>query len=130
MSTRAIVGYILFYFQRPRRVCIFFIGKNYIVESEMATGLKNPTEKAPYLLWKEGDTWIAKDGQTGISSQGKTRQAALKSLDEAVHLYRKEIDESTDLSKKEREVLESLDIDFSEVKKARENNEKLPEFMQ
>ncbi|KXA92331.1 hypothetical protein AKJ65_07720 [candidate division MSBL1 archaeon SCGC-AAA259E19] len=40
----------------------------------MATGLKNPTEKAPYLLWKDGDTWITKDEETGIASQGKSRQ--------------------------------------------------------
>ncbi|KXB05524.1 hypothetical protein AKJ50_00705 [candidate division MSBL1 archaeon SCGC-AAA382A13] len=96
----------------------------------MSTGLKNPTEKAPYLLWKEEDTWIAKDGQTGISSQGETRQAALNNLDEAVTLYRKEIDDSIDLSRREREVLKNLDIDPGEVKKAREDSEKIPDFMQ
>ncbi len=96
----------------------------------MATRLKNPTEKAPYLLWKEDDIWIAKDGDTSIASQGKTRQAALKNLDEAVTLYRKKINESIDISKKEREILKSLGIDHDKVKKTRENSRVLPKFMQ
>ncbi|KXB08313.1 hypothetical protein AKJ56_01570 [candidate division MSBL1 archaeon SCGC-AAA382N08] len=94
----------------------------------MVTGLKNPTEKAPYLLWREDDMWIAKDVETGVASQGKTRQEALKNLDDAVVLYRKETDESVDTTKEERETLEELGIGLDKVK-AREENDEFPEFL-
>jgi len=34
---------------------------------------------------------VARDVETGVASQGKTRQAALENLDEAVALHRGEI---------------------------------------
>ncbi|RQG95252.1 type II toxin-antitoxin system HicB family antitoxin [Natrarchaeobius chitinivorans] len=39
-------------------------------------------------LWREGDWWIATDVETGVTSQGPTRTAALKNLDDAVTLHR------------------------------------------
>ncbi|WP_436908514.1 type II toxin-antitoxin system HicB family antitoxin [Halosimplex marinum] len=38
-------------------------------------------------LWREGDTWIAKDVATGVASQGDSRGEALEMLDEAVALH-------------------------------------------
>jgi predicted RNase H-like HicB family nuclease len=38
-------------------------------------------------LTREDDWWVAKDEQTGVASQGKSRQAALENLDEALEGY-------------------------------------------
>ncbi|WIV68874.1 type II toxin-antitoxin system HicB family antitoxin [Natrialbaceae archaeon AArc-T1-2] len=42
-------------------------------------------------LWREGDWWIAKDIDTGVTTQGQSRRAALENLDEAVALHNDEI---------------------------------------
>lgn len=42
-------------------------------------------------LWQEDDWWIAKDVETGVTTQGESRDAALANLDEAVALYNGEI---------------------------------------
>lgn len=42
-------------------------------------------------LWREDETWIAKDLATDVASQGRTREEALELLDEAVALHRDEI---------------------------------------
>lgn len=41
-------------------------------------------------LWQEEGFWIAKDIETGVASQGNTRDTALENLDEAVALHRGE----------------------------------------
>lgn len=41
-------------------------------------------------LWKEDDCWIAKDVETGVTTQGRTRDTALENLDEAVALSKGE----------------------------------------
>jgi len=38
-------------------------------------------------LWREDDTWVAKDVETGVASQGDSRDEALAMLDEAVALH-------------------------------------------
>jgi len=38
-------------------------------------------------LWREGETWIAKDVETGIASQGDSRDEVLEMLDEALALH-------------------------------------------
>jgi predicted RNase H-like HicB family nuclease len=38
-------------------------------------------------LGEEGDLWIARDEDTGVTSQGPTRQSAPENLDEAVAGY-------------------------------------------
>jgi len=38
-------------------------------------------------LSESGDVWIARDEDTGVTSQGGTREAALENLDEAVSGY-------------------------------------------
>lgn len=39
-------------------------------------------------LTDEGEWWVAKDTETGVSSQGRTREVALDNLDEALAGYR------------------------------------------
>lgn len=38
-------------------------------------------------LWQEEDWWVAEDVETGVTSQGETRETALKNLDDAVAVY-------------------------------------------
>jgi len=42
-------------------------------------------------LWREDDWWIASDVETGVTTQGESRDKALENLDEAVALHRGEI---------------------------------------
>lgn len=42
-------------------------------------------------LGESGDLWVARDEETGVTSQGETREAALENLDEAVALYRGDV---------------------------------------
>ena len=57
-------------------------------------------------LWREDDWWVATDVETGVTTQGHSREAALENLDEAVALHDGETGrEPTD------EELRGLDID-------------------
>ncbi|MUV59436.1 type II toxin-antitoxin system HicB family antitoxin [Halobacterium sp. CBA1126] len=47
-------------------------------------------------LTKDDGWWIAKDTETGVSSQGRTRAQALDNLDEALDGYHGDGDEPTD----------------------------------
>ncbi|WP_302082266.1 type II toxin-antitoxin system HicB family antitoxin [Salinibaculum rarum] len=57
----------------------------------MSTGLE-PT----ITLTDEGEWWVARDTETGVTSQGKTRHEALDNLDEALAGYRGEGDTPTE----------------------------------
>lgn len=57
----------------------------------MSTGVE-PT----ITLTEDGDWWIARDVETGVTSQGRTRTEALDNLDEAVAGYHGEGEEPTD----------------------------------
>ena len=64
------------------------------------------TEIEPTITLTESNKrWIARDTETGVTSQGKTRERALESLDEALAGYRGEGDAPTD------EELRELGID-------------------
>ncbi len=39
------------------------------------------------MLGESGELWVARDEETGVASQGPTREAALENLDEAVAGY-------------------------------------------
>ncbi|MFB6138060.1 MAG: type II toxin-antitoxin system HicB family antitoxin [Halobacteriaceae archaeon] len=41
-------------------------------------------------MWREEDVWIITDVETGVTTQGDTREEALEMLDNAVALYRGE----------------------------------------
>lgn len=38
-------------------------------------------------MWREGDMWVITDVDTGVTTQGETRQEALDMLDDAVAAY-------------------------------------------
>jgi predicted RNase H-like HicB family nuclease len=57
----------------------------------MSTGLE-PT----ITLTDEGEWWVARDTETGVTSQGKTRHKALDNLDEALAGYHGEGDAPSD----------------------------------
>jgi predicted RNase H-like HicB family nuclease len=38
-------------------------------------------------LWQEEDWWVAKDVETGVTTQGESRRDALENLDDAVALH-------------------------------------------
>lgn len=57
----------------------------------MASSTKNDGHHEDEIrLWREGDGWIAKDVDSGVTSQGDTREAALDNLDDALALHRGE----------------------------------------
>jgi predicted RNase H-like HicB family nuclease len=56
----------------------------------MSTGSsanRDPPVGTTITLTREDEWWIAKDEETGVASQGKTRQEALENLDEALQGY-------------------------------------------
>jgi predicted RNase H-like HicB family nuclease len=57
----------------------------------MSTGIE-PT----ITLTDEGDWWTATDTETGVTSQGQTREKALENLDEALCGYRGEGEEPSE----------------------------------
>ncbi|MFB6072143.1 MAG: type II toxin-antitoxin system HicB family antitoxin [Halobacterium sp.] len=57
----------------------------------MSTGVE-PT----ITLTDEGDWWVARDTETGVASQGRSRQEALENLDEALAGYHGEGEEPSD----------------------------------
>jgi predicted RNase H-like HicB family nuclease len=46
---------------------------------------------AEIRLWREDDWWVAKDVETGVTTQGESRDVALANLDEAVALHNDEV---------------------------------------
>lgn len=80
-------------------------------------------------MWREGDGWVITDVESGVTTQGETREHALEMLDEALALHRGE-GESIDSPEAEREVLRDLGIDPDDIEAAREENDELPDFMQ
>lgn len=42
-------------------------------------------------LWRDDDWWVAKDVESGVTTQGASREDALANLDEAVALHDGEI---------------------------------------
>jgi len=91
----------------------------------MSTGLE-PT----ITLTDEGEWWVAKDVETGVASQGTTREAALENLDEAVALYKQNVDAELPSDEEERAALKDLGFDPDAIEAARSKADDLPEFMQ
>jgi predicted RNase H-like HicB family nuclease len=50
-------------------------------------GEQTPPVNISLSLGEDGESWIARDEDTGVTSQGPTRQSALENLDEAVAGY-------------------------------------------
>jgi predicted RNase H-like HicB family nuclease len=72
-------------------------------------------------MWREEDWWVITDIETGVTTQGETRQEALEMLDDAVAAYKGEAGhEPTD------EELRELGIDPNDNKTG---DGELPDFM-
>ena len=57
----------------------------------MASSTRNGESRDGEIrLWREDDWWIAKDVDTGVTTQGQSRETALDNLDEAVALHEDE----------------------------------------
>lgn len=96
----------------------------------MASSTRDPDHEDEIRMWREDDGWVITDVETGVTTQGETREEALEMLDEAIALHEGEIGESIDTLEEEREVLRDLGIDPDEVEAARDENNELPDFMQ
>ncbi len=58
----------------------------------MASSTRNGDDQDDEIrLWREDDWWIARDVTTGVTTQGRSRAAALENLDEAVALQEGEV---------------------------------------
>jgi predicted RNase H-like HicB family nuclease len=76
---------------------------------------------------EDGDGWVSRDVQTGVASQGDTKEEALANLEEAVELFEQDDEYDPD---EEREFMEEIGLDPDEIEAAREEHDELPEFMQ
>ncbi len=47
--------------------------------------------KLQTIVWKEGKTYVIKEAVTGVTTQGKTIEEAMKNIKEAVTLYLEEM---------------------------------------
>ena len=74
---------------------------------------------ARIILTEEDDWWVAEDEETGVTSQGRTREAALANLDEALDGFHGAGEAPTDEQLREAgidpEQNVSGDIDVSEI---------------
>lgn len=43
------------------------------------------------MVWKEGKTYVIKEAITGVTTQGRTIEQAIKNIGEAVSLYLEEM---------------------------------------
>ncbi|MCD2204236.1 type II toxin-antitoxin system HicB family antitoxin [Halobacterium sp. KA-6] len=54
----------------------------------MASSTRNgETHEDEIRLWREDGWWVAEDVETGVTTQGETREDALANLDDAVSLH-------------------------------------------
>lgn len=60
------------------------------MSTDSATGADRSDPEQMITLTAEDDGWVARDEETGIASQGETREEALEMLDDAVALYKGE----------------------------------------
>lgn len=74
----------------------------------MASSTRNDTESREdeIRMWREDGTWVIKDVETGVTTQGDTREEAIEMLDEAVALHNGETGREPT-----REELEAVGID-------------------
>lgn len=49
--------------------------------------MSTPVDQSTISLEREGDWYVAKDEETGVTSQGQSRSEALANLSEALELY-------------------------------------------
>lgn len=61
------------------------------MSTDSAAGADRSEPEQRITLTAENDGWVARDEETGVASQGETREEALEMLDDAVALYKGEI---------------------------------------
>jgi predicted RNase H-like HicB family nuclease len=77
---------------------------------------------------EDGEGWVSRDLETGVASQGPTKEAALQNLDEAVELFERDSEYDPE---KEREIMEEIGLDPDRQAELRAEREgQMPEFMQ
>jgi predicted RNase H-like HicB family nuclease len=77
---------------------------------------------------EDGDGWVSRDLDTGVASQGETKEEALQNLDEAVELYKRESEYDPE---EEREFMEEIGLDPERQAELREEHAgDLPAFME
>ena len=57
----------------------------------MASSVSPPSSSV--TITRDGDWFVAKDEETGVTSQGETRAEALANLSEAMELHNEPVDE-------------------------------------
>ncbi len=80
-------------FEPTSFVCYLFL---YFFEmSSLIQKLQNNNMpiKVQAVLWKEGNVYVIKDVYTGVTTQGKTPEEAMKNLKKALELYFEEFPE-------------------------------------
>lgn len=97
------------------------------MSTDTHTSDDNDTDQTITLTGSAEHGWVARDDETGVASQGETRQEALANLDEALDLYHSDHEATHE---EEHELLREIGLDPDEVEAAREDSDKLPEFMQ
>ena len=113
----------------PAECLSHYSGNTLIMSTETSTNDDPQGGRTITLTQADDGWWVARDEETGVASQGETRQDALDNLDEAVALHKGEIGESIDTREEEEKVLEELGIDPDEVAQARDEHDGLPDFM-
>jgi len=88
-------------------------------DASARTGDPDGAQRITLTLTEDEEWWVARDEETGVSSQGRTREAALDNLDEAVAGYHGEGREPTDEELRELGIdpanNESGSVDDSEI---------------
>jgi predicted RNase H-like HicB family nuclease len=82
----------------------------------------DPEHADEIRMWREDGVWVITDVETGVTTQGETREEALEMLDEAVALHQDEIGHEPNDAE-----LRELGIDPEDNTTG---NEALPDFMQ
>jgi len=82
----------------------------------------DPDHEDEIRMWREDDHWVITDVETGVTTQGETREEALEMLDEAVALHKGEIGREPT-----NEELRELGIDPEDNTTG---DTELPDFMQ
>jgi len=58
---------------------------------------RDPDDAGSVTLSLEGDWYVARDEETGVASQGKTRAEALANLAEALELHERPVPDNEDV---------------------------------
>lgn len=58
--------------------------------------MSTPVDQSTISLTRDGDWYVAKDEETEVTSQGRTRSAPLANLSEALELYEEALPEDVE----------------------------------